>query len=134
MGDIAAIREGLANNLATISGLRSWSELVDNPTPPVALVNLDNVDYDGAMRNGLTTYTFTITLIVGRAAERTSARKLDLYLQPTGEQSVKAGVESDRTLAGECYDLRVESAQSVGSITLNDQTYLAAEFTVTVYA
>lgn len=134
MGDLGKIRDGLATNLATISGLRSASELVDNPTPPVALVNLDSVDYDGAMRNGLTTYTFTITVIVGRSAERISARRLDLYLQPTGEQSVKAGVESDRTLAGECYDLRVESAQSVGSITLNDQTYLAAEFTVTVYA
>jgi hypothetical protein len=134
VGDLLAIRQGLANNLATISGLRSAPELVDNPTPPVALVNLDSVDYDGAMQNGLTTYTFSITVIVGRAAERTMQRKLDGYLAPTGEQSVKAGVESDRTLSGECFDLRVETAQSIGSITLNDQTYLAAEFTVTVYA
>lgn len=134
MADIAAIREGLANNLLTISGLRAYSELRDEVSYPAAMVNLDSVEYDGAMRGGLTTYTFSITLIVGRAAERSMARKLDAYLQPTGEQSVKAGVESDRTLAGECYDLRVESAQSVGSIQMNDQTYLAAEFTVTVYA
>jgi hypothetical protein len=32
------------------------------------------------------------------------------------------------------YDLRVERATSIGSITINDQTYLAAEFTVTVFA
>jgi hypothetical protein len=134
VADLLKIRQGLANNLLTITGLRSSPELIDNPTPPVALVNLESVDYDNAMQNGLTIYTFSITLIVGRAAERTMQRKLDAYLQPTGTQSVKAGVESDRTLAGECYDLRVESAQAVGSITLNDQTYLAAEFTVTVYA
>lgn len=134
MADLQAIRRNLAVNLGTVPGLRTSPELIDNPTPPVGLINLDAVEYDGAMRGGLTTYTFTITLIVGRAAERTMQRKLDGYLQPTGEQSVKVAVESDRTLAGECYDLRVESAQSVGSITLNDQTYLAAEFTVTVYA
>lgn len=134
MADLINIRTRLAANLATIPGLRTSAEIIDNPSPPVALVNLEGVEYDGAMRGGLTTYTFTVILIVGRAAERTMQRKLDSYLQPTGAQSVKSAVESDRTLAGEVQDLRVESAQSVGSITINDQTYLAAEFTVTVYA
>jgi len=61
-------------------------------------------------------------------------RKLDGYIQPTGSQSVKAAIESDRSLSGEIYDLRVASSNSIGSITINDQTYLAAEFTVTVFA
>ena len=134
MADLVNIRTRLAANLATITGLRTSAEIIDNPSPPVALVNLEGVEYDGAMKGGLTTYTFTVILVVGRAAERTMQRKLDAYLQPTGTQSVKSAVESDRTLAGEVYDLRVESAQSVGSITINDQTYLAAEFTVTVFA
>jgi hypothetical protein len=61
-------------------------------------------------------------------------RKLDAYVQPTGEQSVKVAIESERTLGGEAYDLRVERSNVVGSITINDQIYLAAEFTVTVFA
>jgi hypothetical protein len=134
VADLVTIRTRLAANLATVPGLRTSAEIIDNPSPPVALVNLEGVEYDGAMKGGLTTYNFTIVLVVGRAAERTMQRKLDAYLQPTGQQSVKSAVESDRTLAGEVYDLRVESAQSVGSITINDQTYLAAEFTVTVFA
>jgi hypothetical protein len=134
VADLVTIRTRLAANLATVPGLRTSAEIIDNPSPPVALVNLEGVEYDGAMKGGLTTYNFTIVLVVGRAAERTMQRKLDGYLQPTGQQSVKSAVESDRTLAGEVYDLRVESAQSVGSITINDQTYLAAEFTVTVFA
>lgn len=134
MADIADIRAGLATNLLTIPGLRASGELIDNPTPPIALVNLESIDYDNAMKNGLTIYNFSITVIVGRAAEREQQRKLDLYCQPTGEYSVKAGVESDRSLSGVVYDLRVETSSSIGSITLNDQTYLAAEFTVTVYA
>jgi hypothetical protein len=131
---ITDIRNGLATNLGTIPGLRTSAELIDNPSPPVALVNLDSVEYDQAYQSGLTLYTFTITVIVGRAAERTMQRKLDSYMFPDGEQSVKVAVESDRTLSGACQDLRVTSAGSVGSITINDQTYLAAEFTVTVYA
>lgn len=134
MTDIADIRAGLATNLATISGLRTSPELIDNPTPPVALINLDTIDYDLAMKQGLTQYNFTITVIVGRAAEREQQRKLDLYCQPTGSYSVKSAVESNRTLSGVIQDLRVTSSSSIGSIQINDQTYLAAEFTVTVYA
>lgn len=134
MASIASMRAGLASNLATISGLRTSPELIDNPNPPVALVSLDGVDYDLAMLQGLTQYNFVITLIVGRAAEREMQRKLDSYMQNDGASSVKLAVESDRTLAGSAQDLRVTSVGSIGSITINDQTYLAAEFTVTVYA
>jgi hypothetical protein len=131
---ITEMRERLAANLATISGLRTAAELIDNPSPPVALVSLDSIEYDQAYQRGLTLYTFTIIVIVGRAAERTAQRKLDDYLANDGEQSVKVAVESDRTLSGYAQDLRVVSAGSIGSIQVNDQTYLAAEFTVTVYA
>lgn len=134
MSIINDLRDGLAKNLATIPGLRVASELIDNPSPPVALVALESVEYDQAYQNGLTLYGFTITVIVGRVAERTAQRKLDGYMQPSGEQSVKIAVESDRTLSGSAQDIRVVSAGSVGSIQVNDQTYLAAEFTVTVYA
>jgi hypothetical protein len=108
--------------------------LIDNPSPPVALVSLDSIDYDLAMQQGLTQYNFLITVIVGRAAEREQQRKLDLYCENEGEYSVKSAVESNRTLSGVVYDLRVISTGSIGSIQINDQTYLAAEFTVTVYA
>ena len=134
MPNISDIRAGIATNLATISGLRTSPELIDNPTPPVALINLDSIDYDLAMKQGLTQYNFMITVIVGRAAEREQQRKLDLYCQPTGDLSVKSAVESNRTLSGVIQDLRVVSSGSIGSITINHQTYLAAEFTVTVYA
>lgn len=131
---ISEMRDALAANLATIPGLRTAPELIDNPSPPVALVSLESIEYDQAYQRGLTLYSFTIIVIVGRAAERTAQRKLDDYLANDGEQSVKVAVESDRTLSGYAQDLRVVSAGSIGSIQVNDQTYLAAEFTVTVYA
>jgi hypothetical protein len=106
----------------------------DSPNPPIAIVMLEGVEYDLAMRQGLTQYNFSVSVIVGRAAEREMQRKLDTYLQTSGSQSVKLAIESDRTLDGVVFDLRVASSSSIGSIIINDQTYLAAEFTVTVFA
>ena len=134
MASITTIRQRIAANLGTVPGLRTAAEIPDNPSPPIGIVNLESVEYDGAFNKGLTTYNFLITLVVGRAAEREMQRKLDAYCDVDGEQSVKLAVESDKTLSGEVYDLRVERGSSIGSITINDQTYLAAEFTVTVYA
>jgi hypothetical protein len=91
------------------------------------------VTYDRAYANGMTSYSFTITVIVGRAAEREAQRTLDTYIS-TGNKSVKFAVESDKTLGGNAYDCRVVSMDSVGSLNISDTTYLAADFTVTVIA
>jgi hypothetical protein len=130
---ISQIRTRLAANLATIPGLRTAAEVPDLPNPPIAIVALNNVSYDRAFAQGMTSYTFVITAIVGRAAEREAQRKLDAYISP-GANSVKNAVESDSTLGGYAYDCRVVSMDSVGSLTISDTTYLAADFTVTVIA
>ena len=132
MAELAAIRDGLGNNLATISGLRVAEEVIDNPQPPVAMISLSNIDYHTDMRFGAK-YNFTVQVIVGRASERHAQRTLDLYVNPVGASSVKAGVESNRTLGGVVSDVVCESMPNVGAITLNDQTYLAADFLVAVY-
>ena len=130
---ITQIRTALATNLATIPGLRTAAEVPDNPTPPIAIVNLDSVTYDQAYAKGMTNYSFTITVVVGRSAEREAQRKLDGYITP-GANSVKNAIESDKTLGGYAYDCRVVSLNSVGSLTISDTTYLAADFSVTVIA
>jgi hypothetical protein len=130
---ISLIRQGIATNLATISGLRTSAEVPDLPNPPIAIVALNNVTYDRAYAKGMSSYTFTITVIVGRAAEREAQRRLDAYIS-TGASSVKSAVESDSTLGGNAYDCRVVSMDSVGSLSISDTTYLAADFTVTVIA
>jgi hypothetical protein len=130
---ISLIRTRLAANLATIAGLRTAAEIPDLPNPPIAVVSLDTVTYDQAYAKGMTNYSFTITVIVGRSAEREAQRKLDGYIS-TGANSVKNAIESDKTLGGYAYDCRVVSMNSVGSVTISDTTYLAADFSVTVIA
>jgi len=130
---ISGIRTGLATNLATISGLRTAAEVPDQASPPIAIVNLQSIDYHQTFQNGLNNFSFTVQVIVGRAAEREAQRRLDEYAEPTGARSVKSAIESDKSLNGNCQTLIVDSMPSVGSLQMNDQTYLAAEFSVQVY-
>lgn len=130
---IASIRSGLGDNLATISGLRVAETIPDNPSPPIAVIALGNVVYDGAFHGGLVVYNFTVSVIVGRVAERVAQSRLDTYIS-TGAGGIKAAVESDKSLGGAAYDVRVSEMTNVGAVQLGDATYLACDFSVSVYA
>ena len=130
---LALIRAGLAANLATIPGLRVSAEIPDNPSPPIAIIMLQSVNYDAAMHRGATTYNMQVTVLVGRVAERDAQRKLDQYTD-AGARIIKSAVESDRQLNGAAFDVRLSSLDSFGALSLGEQTYLAAEYSVQVYA
>jgi len=134
MASITTLRERLAVNLATISGLRTSAEMPDNPNPPIAIIRPSTVQYDQSFHRGLTKYEFIIIVIVGRVDERTAQRNLDAYCSSTGASSVKLAVESDKTLNGSAYDTRVSEMRNYTPIQLNESTYLAAEFAVDVFA
>jgi hypothetical protein len=130
---ISLIRKGLGTNLGTIRGLRVAETIPDNPSPPIAVIALGNVTYDGAFDGGLTIYNFTVSVIVGRVAEREAQRRLDAFIS-TGEGSIKHAIESEKSLGGAAYDVRVSEMTNVGAVQLGDATYLACDFAVQVYA
>lgn len=131
---IAEMRTGIAANLSNILGLRTTTTTPDVINPPIAIVQPQSVDYDESFQRGMATYTFVVTVIVGRAAERTAQTNLDLFVAQSGSKSVKAAIESDKTLNGKAFDCRVTTLRSYGSTTINEVLYLAGEFTVLVYA
>lgn len=133
MTDVSALREAIATNLATISGLRTSADLPDNPNPPIAVVSLESIDYDQAFNQGLTVFSFAVMVIVGRQSDRIAQRSLNAYVSQDGPSSIKTAVESDRSLDGNAFDVRVSSMTSIGTLQLNDTDYLVAEFTVTAY-
>ncbi len=134
MASITAIRSGLATNLATITGLRTGATIPDNVNPPYAIVSPSSVNYHKAFNNALSTYNFTITLVVDRVSERTAQNNLDAYCSPTGTSSIRAAIESDKTLGGVVYDTMVTGMRNYGSVTIGETNYLAAEFDVAVQA
>lgn len=130
---VAQIRDGLGANIATIAGLRVAETIPDNPSPPIAIISLSNVVYDGAFHGGLVQYSFTVSVIVGRASERIAQTRLDTLIS-TGSGSLKVAVESDKTLGGAAYDVKLTDLSNIGAVQLSDATYLAADFSVQVYA
>ena len=134
MALISSLRTGLANNLATISGLRTSSTMPDNPSPPIAIVIPSTISFDDTFQRGMQTYTFNVLVVVGRADERTAQNKLDAYCASTGSSSIKLAIESDKTLGGSAFDVRVTEMRNYGQIVIGEVTYLSAEFTVLCYA
>ena len=136
MASISEIRAGIATNLSTITGLRvnSTGTIPDNVNPPYAIVAPSSVDYHRAFNNALSTYNFSVTVVVGRVDERTGQRNLDAYCSPSGSSSIRVAVESDKPLGGIVYDTMVTGMRNYGSVTIGENTYLAAEFDLTVQA
>jgi hypothetical protein len=134
MASLSDLREGIAENLSTIVGLRVSSFVPDNPNAPMAVVSPQNIEYHKSFANGFNTYNFVVAVFVARVSERTAQNSLDAYCASTGSSSIKSAIESDRTLAGRCFDLVVSDMSNYGSVIIGDNTYLTAEFTCAVQA
>jgi hypothetical protein len=134
MALVSELREGIAKNLRTISGLRAVATVPDNPTPPIAIIYPQNIEFDDTFQRGMQTYSFRVVVIVGRADERSAQNRLDSFVASTGQTSVKLAVESDKTLSGKAFDTRVVAMTNYGSLDISEVTYLSAEFTVLCYA
>lgn len=134
MASLSDLRTGIATNLATISGLRTSSTMPDNPNPPIAVVMPVSIGYDETYQRGMQNYTFLVMVIVGRVDERSAQNRLDAYVSSTGISSIKLAIESDKTLNGKAFDVRVSEMRNYGEVAVGDVTYLSAEFTVLCYA
>jgi hypothetical protein len=134
MALVSDLREGIAKNLRTITGLRAVATVPDNPTPPIAVIYPQNIEFDDSFNRGLQTYSFRVVVIVGRADERSAQNRLDSFVASTGPMSIKLAIESDKTLSGKAFDTRVVAMTNYGSLDISEVTYLSAEFTVLSYA
>jgi hypothetical protein len=134
MANLSELRTGLATNLATVSGLRTAATIPDNPNPPIAIISPDSIGYDSTFGRGMQEYRFTVTVLVGLVSERSSQNKIDGYCSSTGSSSIKLAVESDKSLGGKAFDVRVSEMRTYSSVSVGDVKYLAAEFIVLCYA
>jgi hypothetical protein len=134
MASLSSLRDGIAANLSTITGLRVSAFIPDNINPPIAIVTPQNIEYHRSFQNGLNTYSFIVSVFVGRVSERSAQNTLDAYCAPTGSSSIKSAIESDRTLQGHAFDLVVSDMRNYGSVTIGENTYLTAEFDCAVQA
>jgi len=130
---LADIRAGMGANLGDIAGIRVYEEVPVSPALPCAVIRLERVTYDQAFQRGLTEYGFIVQTVVTRATVQRAQRKLDLFID-TGARSVKTAIESDPTLGGAAFDVRVEEVRDINPVTIGGLEYLAVDFAVTVFA
>jgi hypothetical protein len=134
MASVAELRKGIAVNLSTIAGLRTAAKVPDDPKPPVAIVLPQSVNYDQTFQRGMTTYNFSVLLLVSRVSERTGQDALDSWVSSTGSQSIKLAIESDKTLGGKAFDVRVSEVRNYGEVSAGDVNYFSAEFIILCYS
>lgn len=126
------VRAGLGTALDTITGLRVFDYVPDSLSPPAAVVEPLEVDYDEAMQRGLDFYRAFILIIVGRMSDRSSQDRLDAYVAGSGASSVKAALEADKSLGGACSTLQVTSARP-REVVVSGVNMIAYRFEVSIY-
>lgn len=142
MASVTAIRNGIKDRLATISGLRAHAFVVGDVVPPAAIVipgdpgrkNAMAIAYNATMGRGSDDFLFTILLLVANKVERTSQEALDAYLAGSGAQSIYAAIDGEDTLGGVAHFTRVVGVRDYGLVSYGGQQYVGAEFMVEVTA
>lgn len=126
------IREGLKANLQAIKGMRVHDIIPNTPVAPCAIVGQLDFTFDLNNGRGLDQANLDVIVLVQRFSDRTGQNELDKYLAGDGDYSIKAAIESDRSLGGTCDTLRVTSAEA-GSYTSGDIEFLSYRYRLTVW-
>ena len=132
MTALGDMRTGIANNLASVSGLRTSAFIPDTLNPPIAVVAPDTITFDQTFGRGQDRYTFSVEVVVGRVSDRASQSLMDNYCNPVGSKSIKAAIESDPTLGGKVFDCRVTEVRGYQHIVIADVMYLSVVFSIDV--
>jgi len=125
-------RDGLKTQLQAIEGLRVYDLIPDVVTPPCAIVGQLDFTFDINNARGLDQAQCDVFVIVQRFSERAGQDKLDAYLSGSGTSSIKAAIESDRTLGGAVDTLRVTGAEA-GTYESQGVLFLSYRYRLTIW-
>jgi hypothetical protein len=100
MADVTAIRNGLKDALATVSGLKVYAYMPIKPEPPAAGIAVRTASLDLDM-DGNGKYTFDVWLYAQASDLMVSQARLDAFISD-GTSSIKAAIDADRSLGGVC--------------------------------
>ena len=134
---LADIRAGLVANLAAVfTDVQVNAYELSAPTPPFLEIAVgDGLEYNLAANRGVDVFRLVVRAGVPGVDQAAGARMDDL-LAPSGGQSVRAAIETDRTLGGVAHSLVVTGARNVQWVVnaaSPGSTYLSAEWLVDVY-
>lgn len=129
------IRAGLRKNLSTLTFKGGAKEylLGNEVAPVVGVLGPDMTEYDQAMARGLDRWLVVVRALAGSPLDLQKQKTLDRWLAPSGGESIKAAIESDRTLGGLVQNVRVVSSTGYREYTLESGKVLGCDFTVEIF-
>lgn len=132
---VGGLRSALRDNLKdNVLGVNVYPYYHPNPSPPLIHIwPSGEVNYHGAMQRGKVDYTFTVQVMVDWTEDGGSQSLLDTFYDPSGERSIVAAIESDRTLGGLAEEVQVTGAGPYEVLlTQDNRATLTVDFTVLV--
>lgn len=126
---IAAVMDRLGDALKTISGLRVFPYYAPRITPPAALVGWpDTYEFDSTLARGADRLVLPVTVVVGKADERSARDLLTKYADGTGSSSVKQAIEQHNPASGAAWDSARVMTVEFHTVAIASVSYLAATF------
>lgn len=126
---IAAVRQGIADALGTISGLRVSPYATDTVNVPHAMVIRRELTY-ATSESGTFDGVFGVRVFVNRSGEVAGQKLLDGYCETVGATSVKAAL--DGKLGGACHYCVVKTVSEADLVVVGDVAYVMVEFDLEV--
>ncbi len=128
------MKQAIASNLRdSITGVQVLEYVSDQVVPPAIDIRRGLVDYDQALHGGTHRWTMLVRAFVATVTDKSAQARLDSYLDPDGGDSVKAAIESDRTLGGLVADLQVKTATGEQTYTIGQLQLVGSEWTVEIW-
>lgn len=93
--NLGDVMDEIGDRLDAIGGLRVYRYPPDNVAPPAAVVTYpETYTYDETYGRGMDRFTVPVIVMVGKVSDRASRDQLGVYLDGSGDKSIKAVVES----------------------------------------
>lgn len=132
--NLAAIRTGLTTNItAVVTDAIMTGYLVTPPTD--VCFEIDTItNTEITFSRGLDEIELVVRGIIKAGEPDEAQKRIDNWLDGTGGESVKAAIETDKTLGGACDTCRVTSWRGPLRFGADPNTlWLCAEWTVQIY-
>lgn len=130
---VSDIVDALASALS-IGGVTVYRYAPDSIVEPAIIIPFPkSISYDATYGRGADDLTQEVHVVAGRVVDADALVNLGPFCDGDGAQSIKALLELDGSLGEIVNDLQVSEA-TFGALTIGGVDYLAATFTVDVFA
>lgn len=128
--DLAKVMEEIGDQLDTIDGLRVYRWPPESISVPAVIVGYpDSITFDETYGRGMDRMALPVVLVVGKPSNRGARDKLGPYCDGSGDQSIKAVLESGTYTSFD--SIRVVSVE-FDQIIVGTSNYVAAMFEVDI--